>query len=418
MRASPSLRTRFLLGILPPVVLLTGMFALMVGQFIELLEDELLQRALAQELQEFAVDYQRNADRAAPSGNGIRGFIVRGEQDLAALDPVLAALPEGMHPDVVLEAREFYVGRKDVEGARLYLVLDIEPVEQLERQVVAMAMVSGLLALLLSVLVSLVLARVVMRPVSRLATLVSQLDPRQRGLRLHGRFGDRDVGIIAAALDDYLARLDQVIDREQAFTEDASHELRTPLSIVSSAAQLLAEEGSLSERGRERIERVQRACGQMQASIEALLFLAREDGGAAAQDCALDEAVAQAVDVCRQLVGEHGPTFRVQAEPVTVRTPPGMAAAVVNNLLFNAAHHSGQGVVEVGLRAGELSVRDNGTGIPPQDLARIFDRRFRGAQSQGLGLGLYLVKRICDRLGWSVQARSEPGAGTTFVVRF
>ena len=63
-----------------------------------------------------------------------------------------------------------------------------------------------------------------------------------------------------------------------------------------------------------------------------------------------------------------------------------------------------------------IVVQDSGIGIPPDDLARIFERRFRGAQSRGLGLGLYLVKRICERLGWSVRVSSAPQVGTRFEV--
>jgi signal transduction histidine kinase len=61
-----------------------------------------------------------------------------------------------------------------------------------------------------------------------------------------------------------------------------------------------------------------------------------------------------------------------------------------------------------------LLVHDTGVGISPQDLTRIFERRYRGTQSRGLGLGLYLVSRVCERLGWRITAESEPGRGTTF----
>ena len=105
------------------------------------------------------------------------------------------------------------------------------------------------------------------------------------------------MGIIAAAFDDYMDRLERVLEREQAFTEDASHELRTPLAIISSAAELLAEEPALSAAGVERVLRIRRAANQMQSLIEALLFLARGEPGGRQQPCALDQIVREAAEV-------------------------------------------------------------------------------------------------------------------------
>ena len=66
------------------------------------------------------------------------------------------------------------------------------------------------------------------------------------------------------------------------------------------------------------------------------------------------------------------------------------------------------------LAAGAGLASATGIGIPPKDLSRIFERRYRGAQSRGLGLGLYLVSRICQRLGWTIQTSSAEGSGTIF----
>jgi signal transduction histidine kinase len=90
---------------------------------------------------------------------------------------------------------------------------------------------------------------------------------------------------------------------------------------------------------------------------------------------------------------------------------------VVNNLLLNAVNFTQNGAITVRLTPAELLVRDTGIGIPPQDLSRIFERRYRGSHSRGLGLGLYLVSRICERLGWVIETQSAEGLGTTFRIR-
>jgi signal transduction histidine kinase len=99
------------------------------------------------------------------------------------------------------------------------------------------------------------------------------------------------------------------------------------------------------------------------------------------------------------------------AEPQLVRASPGIAASVVSNLVGNAIHHTQHGGVEVRLERGRLTVLDTGSGIPAEDLSRVFERRYRGTHSSGHGLGLYIVKRICDQLGWTVRS-SAPQQGT------
>jgi len=160
--------------------------------------------------------------------------------------------------------------------------------------------------------------------------------------------------------------------------------------------------------------RIRRAAGQMQSLIEALLFLARGESGGSPQPCALDQIVKEAVEVIAAGAATKSLQLNVEVEPVTVAGSPVMVACVVNNLLLNAVNFTQAGTIDVKLTSRELMVRDTGIGIPPSDLSRIFERRYRGAHSRGLGLGLYLVNRICQRLGWSIETSSTEGSGTTF----
>ena len=417
MRLEWSLKTRFLLSAAVLIVVLCGAFALAVHEFIELLEDEMLNHTLVHEMQEFKRDLAGRPQALPPSAGGLSGYIVRDARDRAALPAELAGLSDGVHEDVVVRGRIYYVAVENKGPVRLYLLLDTERVEVLEGEVVGAAVLVGLVALCLAAVLGFGLSRAVMRPVTQLADAVAHLDPSHRNARLREGYANREVGIIAAAFDDYMDRLERVLEREQAFTEDASHELRTPLAIISSAAELLAEDPALPAAAMERVLRIRRAAGQMQSLIEALLFLARGDPGGRAQPCALDQIVKEAVDLVSTGAAAKSLDLVVAAEPVMVTGAPVMVACVVNNLLLNAVNFTQNGSIEVKLTARELTVRDTGIGIPPQDLSRIFERRYRGAQSRGLGLGLHLVSRICDRLGWSIDTESTEGRGTTFRIR-
>ncbi len=417
MRADWSLKARFLLATSVLVIVLCGAFALAVYQFIELLEDEMLNRTLVRQMQQFKMDVANRPQIAPPSAGGLSGYVVRSAADRARLPREIADLSQGVHEDIEIQGRVYFVAVDALGTARLYLLLDTERVDALEADVVGVAILMGLVALGLATGLGLAMARAVMRPVAELADDVAHLDPTRRGQRLRNRYADREVGIIAAAFDDYMERLERVLEREQAFTEDASHELRTPLAIISSAAELLAEEPGLSATAAERILRIRRATGQMQSLIEALLFLARGESGGRPQQCALDQIVKEAVDVVSAGAAAKSLRVVVALEPVAVNGAPVMVACVVNNLLLNAVNFTQSGAINVRLTPSELVVRDTGIGIPPQDLSRIFERRYRGAQSRGLGLGLYLVSRICERLGWVIETESAEGSGTTFRIR-
>jgi signal transduction histidine kinase len=415
MRFSWSLQARFLLATSVLTLVLCIAFSFAVHQFIELLEDELLDHTLVREMQHLKEEVATDTRARAPSAAGLRGYILRTPADEAALPLELRGLTNGVHEDVTVRGKPAYVAVDTLGSTRLYVVLDTEHVETIEKGVVSVAVLIGLIALGLAAMIGIALARAVMRPVTELADDVARLEPTQRNQRLENRFANRDVGVIAAALDDYMSRLDRVMEREQAFTEDASHELRTPLSIIASSTELLLEEPELSVPARERLLRIRRATAQMQSLIEALLFLARSDPDAgSAQLCALDQIVREAVEATTASAAAKALEMKMTLEPVLVNGVSVMVACVVNNLLINAVNFTQKGTVEVRLTRGELVVSDTGVGIPPEDLSRIFERRYRGPHSRGLGLGLYLVSRICQRLGWKIETRSAPGLGTTF----
>ena len=89
-----------------------------------------------------------------------------------------------------------------------------------------------------------------------------------------------------------------------------------------------------------------------------------------------------------------------------------MLLIVVGNLIRNAIQHTEQGEVSIRLTAKQLRIVDTGHGITEAELARIFQRHYKGSDSRGEGIGLSLTKRICDRYGWDIAVESHHGHGT------
>lgn len=414
-----SLRSRFIGALLIVATLLSGGYYYAMHQFIEVLEEELVTQSLMRELNAFTYYYLQDPAIAPAERDGIHTYVYAPGVPRADLPPPLEKWSNGTIGEFKWDGGEYQAVRHDIGDTRIYMSLDLARVEDLEARLVAFAWIFISGALLAAAVVGIGLSLLVTRPVSKLARIVTDLDPMHRGVRLGHQFGDREVGQIARAFDQYLQKIDQYVEREQSFTDDASHELRTPLAIIISAAQLLEEDPELGQRGKERLARIRRAAAQMQALIEALLFLAREDGGLAADDCALHEIVHESADTLGEQIAERALTIHVEiASEITVQAPRAMVMCIVNNLIGNAIQHTSRGRIDVQLSDGELVVQDTGSGIPADALDRIFARRYRGAQSRGLGLGLYIVQRICDRLGWKIAASNAPGAGARFTVTF
>ncbi|MET0732371.1 MAG: HAMP domain-containing sensor histidine kinase [Casimicrobiaceae bacterium] len=419
MRYRLSLRTRLVAAILLIVTAVSVACFYGAYQLVELLEDELMEARVKRELGEFARQFALAPTTPPPNAVDLKSYVLRPGDALPPAFPAwLLTWPAG-HYDVNDSGdKELFAGREDVGDTRLYLVLDIEYVERLESRLLGLALIAITGAWLAAIAAGWLLARRIMRPVSRLAEKVAALNPSDTTQRLGEEFRDREIGLIAAAFDTYLERLDEFVARERAFTDEASHELRTPLAVVVSAVQLLQEDPALGDRRRARVARIGRAARQMQDLVEALLFLAREDGGWKAEPCALDEVLEEIADAYRDAVAEKVSLHCEIAARRTILIPRGMAECVVSNLVGNAILHTEKGRIDLRLEADRIVVQDSGVGIPPGDLQQIFVRRYRNPHSRGLGLGLYLVKRICDRLGWRIEVRSAPGAGARFDVMF
>src|SRR3954469_1614741 len=249
-------------------------------------------------------------------------------------------------------------------------------------------------------------ARRAVRPVAQLAGSMARV--RQAGgtsRRLHAGRED-EVGRLAAEYDAVLAALERAQDAQRRLVSDAAHELTGPVSRLRDSvergagpeSEMVARARELDELGAELLERARD--GEMPLEAEAVR---------------LDEIVREALDGAR-----GGVRYEADLEPAVVEGSPYRLGRAVASLLDNAAEHSpADGVVEVRLRGGELTVRDHGTGIPPDEMPHVFERFYRGASARGRpgsGLGLAIVRQIAEQHGGSVHAANAPGGGAEFVL--
>jgi len=222
-----------------------------------------------------------------------------------------------------------------------------------------------------------------------------------------------------------------VVARDE-FLSIASHELRTPLTALRLALEnmrrVTAREVAASPSPQ--VERVlsaaERAGQRLEKLVEALLDVSRIHMGRLELDVEqvdLGEVVAEAVSELEDELAQSGSAVTAQGEPTVGHWDRLRLGQVVVNLLANAVKYGAGKPIDLrwGVRAGRawLVLEDHGIGIDPADQRHIFERFERAVSSQnygGLGLGLYIVKRILEAHGGAVTVESVPGEGAAFRV--
>ncbi len=226
---------------------------------------------------------------------------------------------------------------------------------------------------------------------------------------------------------------DRQIDyMKSEFITLASHQLRTPLSAVRWNLELFNAEGiSLTDDQRAFLMEIDASSKRMAAVLDELLHAARleeENYAASRQDVAVLPLVRGAADAFASAADQAGITLKTELPeaPVTLSTDPTLLQIILQNLLGNAIKYSRRGgevMVRVARRDDRLqiSVQDQGMGIPVAEQGRVFQKFFRARNvrkedTDGTGLGLYISKRSLESLGGSIGFQSQEGKGSTFIV--
>ncbi len=399
-------------GVLISLLLSAGLFIVVQNQGQRLMDE-----SLNAEVEDMISRLARNPAAIPPATVSVRGYVLehaRQTEPDDALQRTLLKLPVGQK-QLRLDGIDYRCAIADKNGKRYAMLFNKTSQRQSEALVwrywitgtVAMTLLAGLLGGWLS--------QRILDPVAELARRVSsaQLDDAP-GAVARGFSGD-EIGMLARIFDGYLERMRAFSRRERAFTADVSHELRTPLAIIQGALELLNGDASLDEKQRGRLARIDRAARQMTDLTQSLLLMAREDSPhePLQKDCDVWSVVCESVESHRYLAGPLI-TLSIEAE-----AHPHLAAertllgVVVANLIRNALTYTNVGSVNIRLTQDRLKVTDTGPGIPGDAIGKVFDRHFKGSDSAGEGIGLSLVKRICDRYGWQIVIDSFPGRGTT-----
>jgi two-component system heavy metal sensor histidine kinase CusS len=300
--------------------------------------------------------------------------------------------------------------------------------ERVERSfaVLFVIVLSG--SVLASAFIAIIVTKRGLRPLREMTRSLGRVGPTHLKERMTPADWPRDLQPLAVAFDDMLKRLDDSFTRLSQFSADLAHELRTPIANIMGEAQVALTRDRTAAEYREIIESTIGECERLSRIVDNLLFVARVD--AAREPIARKRfdargAVEKIAAFYQAIADDHHVTISCSGDG-QIYADADLFERALGNLLDNALRFTPEnGSIQIAVSEHdanfEVAVSDNGSGIAPEHLPRVFDRFYRAESSRGsdgAGLGLALVKSIVDLHGGSVSIQSELGGGTTVKLTF
>jgi len=288
---------------------------------------------------------------------------------------------------------------------RLYKVTIAKPMEGIHL-LTRVIVFSTLGILLIIILVSIIVNRFVLqklwKPFYESLNVIRRFKLHEKTLPEFPRTKTEEFSLMNHQLSDMLtdAKTDYRLLKE--FTENASHEMQTPLAIIRAKLDLLIQEESLSAKQVEILDGAYVAIKRISKLSQSLLLLAKIENHQFTEAAAIDlkTTLNEKMEQFREFWQDNDIHITGHLETSKIKANRELVDILLNNLLANAAiHNKAGGKVIIDLKKDQLMVSNTGTG-QPLDTARLFRRFYKQAQhSQHNGLGLSIVKQICDQSG-------------------
>ncbi|WP_022952494.1 sensor histidine kinase [Leucothrix mucor] len=392
-----------------------------------IVEQVMIRTALENE----AIHYWQVSDQdpkhPTPNTDNLRGYLAS-DGDYSKVPEVLRAIEPGFGR-AALNDHEPIVYVEDRGTKRLFLIFDEQSVRKLSFYFGVVPLSLALMVIYLSAWFAYRSSHKTLSPLMSLAQTMRSFDLSKDKLdSLHlddyTQTGvDDEVHVLADSLKEFTQRLKRQLQREREFTHDVSHELRTPLAVIRGSLEILNKQANINPIQQRAINRMQTTSGDMLSIIETLLVLARDSDTSESprETVQLNQLMPTIIN---QVNSTHNADNHVVIElqdgaELEVSAPVQAVSIVLSNLLRNACNYTHEGLVSVKIEADSVSIGDNGEGIAADEIERIqqpFQRS--SSQADGYGLGLDIVRRLCERFGWELDIRSEVGKGTVVRVRF
>lgn len=314
---------------------------------------------------------------------------------------------ENGYQNIDWQESRYIVGVKKLhDGSSIYLAADIDNLWDAYYELpedVLLYIEQAITPLIFTLIVAILLAFIVitwmtitfLRPLKKLALWVENLTPALAHQPAPD-FSFVELNAVAQPFQQSLLEVEGMIAKEQFFMRTTSHELRTPLAVASANVELLNRlltREQISDDCQITVARIERAVADMSNITEAVLWLGRGNkDGLVEQEIVLIQVVNELLESNNYLVEGKEMSFKLQFENYTIKAPLTPCKMVISNLIRNAMQYTQQGIIHIHLSSRYLTIRN-------EDINHIAEPKH--SADYGFGLGLVVVERICQLMGWS-----------------
>ncbi len=322
----------------------------------------------------------------------------------------------------------------------IYIIDNKDTITELSNELFGIILSAMLVGGVIAVLLSLMLAKTMVTPIQELTAAAEKVAGGDFEHSLEASDSGDEIGVLSRTFSDMARQLENNIDELQRseqmrkeFVANVSHELRTPITSIRSYAETLEDtQGMPMEMQRDFLRVIVNESDRMTKIVQDLLTLSRFDAGSFQFDFenfSFEKSVSDVYNAVLLEAQSHNHSFALDIEPdiPEIRGDHARVEQVLMNMVSNAIKYTPDGG-HISLSAGFdgdmvwASVRDDGIGIPKEDVDRVFDRFYRvdkarSRESGGTGLGLSIAQEIVMRHGGEIGLESQLGKGTTITVR-
>ncbi len=300
------------------------------------------------------------------------------------------------------DGKSIYVQPLAIDGSTAVLVADISKYEVGKDYlpIVFLSLVALLLIIISAALITAyLLAKNAIKPLRILTEKVQQTSIVEKGFA--EEFPNNEVGLLAETIEDSFHKVQSLLKREENFTRDVSHELRTPITVLKNVIADLKNKPELSAK---QLSYLNESTNQMEQTIATLLALAREESGILSH--------VKLMDILEDCIVSHyelskRDNFVIDLDlssDLKVMANENLLTLLVNNLLSNALQYASSSHLLIKADTSAITFENDTSYIHAHNP---LEPNVKRNSSHGLGLGLYLVKRVCQVFGWEVEVSVE-----------
>lgn len=418
--SNSNLHSRITAILLAVAIVSTVLYLIFIVLVVNKMEDAMLATLIGHEADELITELASDPAAKMPKTNSVNAYLLSRE-NLEPIPDYLKELPPNVYNRVSVGEEIYQFIIIDLNDDRLYVAFNTTAISEFREILLIMLVAGGIVSTCVMVISGFWLFKKYLSPVSNLAAEVDGFGPDDLKVRFKEKYQDYEVGTIARSFDEFMNRMDDFVEREQSFTAAVSHELRTPIAVVATATDLLELRG-ITDQQQGPVSRIKSATRYMAQVVETLLYFARNTNEAIEKTLPEISLHEISVDVVRRYeasAAEKNLTLKYKSKSrIRARISENHLEIVLGNLIRNAIDNTDQGEVKVTLTEEGFSVKDTGRGIAADEIHQIVKLKYHSPDSQGCGLGLYLVKNICSIYGIKLEIESTLGKGSEFFVKF